>query len=104
MGGELDSKKKLEQQKREIVKQMRKVDEITDLPQDLFDERQEMWRQNLQEIEQRRNDLLLQLSQKPAEITRQKLHCQKNWTGGKREMTMAKMCEELYTTSPCHGA
>ena len=32
--GELDSKKKLDQGKREIVKQLRKIDDFTDLPQD----------------------------------------------------------------------
>ena len=55
---ELDSKTKLDQRKRELVKQMQKIDEITDLPQDLVHERKKMWRQELLEIEQIRNKLL----------------------------------------------
>ena len=45
--------------KGEIVKQMRKIDEVTDLPQDFAGERKEMWRQELQDIEQGRNDIML---------------------------------------------
>ena len=39
---EMDSKKKLDQGKREIVKQMRKIDEVTHSPQDFVEERKEM--------------------------------------------------------------
>ena len=35
---EMDSKKKLDQRQREIVKQIRKIDEVTDLPQDFVEE------------------------------------------------------------------
>ena len=91
------ARKKLEQRKREIVKKLRKIDEITDLPQDLLmagkkcgakscrklsrDETTSllpehqtnavmggMWRQELQEIEQRRNDLLQPEHQTNAEV------------------------------------
>ena len=37
---------------------MQKFDEVTDLPQDFVEERKEMWRRELQQIEQIRNDLL----------------------------------------------
>ena len=39
--GELDRKNKWDQRKKEIVKQMRKIDEIADLLQDFVDERKE---------------------------------------------------------------
>ena len=54
----MDSKKKLDQRKREIVKQLRKIDEVQELPQDTVDEQKVVWRQQLKHIEQRRNDLL----------------------------------------------
>ena len=37
----MDSKKKLDQRKRELVKQMRKIDEFTDVPQNVVDELKE---------------------------------------------------------------
>ena len=39
--GIVDSKKKLDQRKRELVKQMRKIDEFTDVPQNVVDELKE---------------------------------------------------------------
>ena len=39
--GIVDSKKKLDQRKRELVKQMRKIDEFTDVHQNVVDELQE---------------------------------------------------------------
>ena len=39
--GDLDSKKKKDERKREIVKQLRQIDEFTDLPQELVGQRKE---------------------------------------------------------------
>ena len=39
--GKVDSKKKLDQRKSELVKQMRKIDEFTDVPQNVVDELKE---------------------------------------------------------------
>ena len=58
---------------------MRKTDEITDLPQDLIDARKAMWRQELQEIEQRGNDFQAEQQKKQKLFTRElKLQSQKN--------------------------
>ena len=48
-----DSKKMLEQRKKETQKSMRGTDEGSDLPQELVIERKEQWRQELHEIEQK---------------------------------------------------
>ena len=56
---EVDSKKNLAQRKKELVKQLlRKIDEFTDMPRNVGDMLKEKWQQELQDIEQRRNDLL----------------------------------------------
>ena len=52
--GEVDSKKNLDQRKKDLFKQVRKIDEFTDMPRKVVDEHEEKWRQELQEIEQRR--------------------------------------------------
>ena len=39
--GKVNSKKKLDQRKRELVKQMRMIDEFTDVPQNVVDELKE---------------------------------------------------------------
>ena len=54
MGEEVDSKKKLDQRKKELVKQKRKIDQVTDVPRKVVDEHKEKWRQVSQGSEQRR--------------------------------------------------
>ena len=44
-------KRLVEEDEKMEVEQLRKVDEFTDLLQDLIDARKEMWRQELQDIE-----------------------------------------------------
>ena len=46
------------QRKKELVTQMRKIDVSTDMLGKVVDEHKEKWRQELQDIERRRNDLL----------------------------------------------
>ena len=65
--GDVDSKKKLDQLKRE-VEQLRTVDEFTDLPPQFFAEQKQKWRQELQDIEQRRNDLSLPKASENQEV------------------------------------
>ena len=55
--GEVDSKKKFDQRKKELVKQMRTMSLLMCRGR-VVDQRHEKWRQELQEINQRRNDLL----------------------------------------------
>ena len=43
---------------REIAKQLRKIEDITDLDEDFVERQNPRWQQDLQRIEQRRNDLL----------------------------------------------
>ena len=50
VGGEVDSKKKLDQRMKELVKQLRNIDEFTDVPRIVADEQKEKWRQELQDI------------------------------------------------------
>ena len=56
--GKVNSKKKLDQRKRELVKQMRKIDEFTDVPQNVVDELKEKVATRMQDIEQRRNSAM----------------------------------------------
>ena len=56
MDEEVDSKKKLDQRKKELQKQLRNVERFTGMPQDIQDVLREKWQQELQDIEQRRND------------------------------------------------
>ena len=50
---EADSRKKLDQQRKEIAKQVRKIQESTDLDHDFVEGQKEKWRQELLQIEQR---------------------------------------------------
>ena len=80
---DLDSKKKFHQSKKEIVKQLGNIDELTDWLEDFVGERKEMWRQDLHEIEQKRNEVLrehqkIACSQKLQSLQDiKKLQCQK---------------------------
>ena len=55
---DVDSKKKLDQRKKELQKQLRDVQRSTDTPQDMQDMLKEKWQHELQDIERRRNDVL----------------------------------------------
>ena len=75
---EADSKKKLDQRKKEFEKQLRKIDAFPDMPQSVVFGPKEKWQEELQDIEQRRNDLLPGASEdaekiaKAAKLARQK--------------------------------
>ena len=62
---EINSKKKLGQRKKDLQKQLREIEKFTDIQNVL----KETWQQELQDIEQRRNDLLPEL-QKCRKITK----------------------------------
>ena len=73
---EVDSKK-LDQRKKELPTQLRDIEKFTDVPQEVGDVLSEKWQQELQDIVQRRNDLLPEHQHteevaKVAEFTRQK--------------------------------
>ena len=55
---EADSREKLDQRKSEIEKQLRKIEEFTDLDEGFVESWKKQWQQELLQIEQRRNDLL----------------------------------------------
>ena len=82
--GEVDSKKKLDQRKKELVKQVRKIDEFTCNPRNVVGEQKEKGRQELQDIEHRRNGFLPEhqkmqkRSQKLQSLQDRKKQCQKN--------------------------
>ena len=79
--GDLDRKRKLDQHWRELVKQLRKIDEFTDLPQEFAVQWKEMWRQEMHDIEQRRIDLSpehKQMQKVNCGVYKTTLHCQKN--------------------------
>ena len=71
------------QQKKELVTQMRKIEKFTDVPQEMGNVFKENSPQELQEIEERRNDLLPEhqkmqkLSQKLHSLQDKKKQCQK---------------------------
>ena len=73
-----------DQRKKELAKQLRKLGEFTDMPQNVDHEQKEKWRQELQDIEQRRNDLMPEhqqiqkRSQKLQSLQDRKNQCQKN--------------------------
>ena len=64
-----------------IFTRMRKIGEVTHLPQVFMEERKDMWRQESQQNEQKRHDLLPEhwkmqkMSQELQIFTRQKLQC-----------------------------
>ena len=87
VASDLNSKKKKDQRKREIVKQLRKIDESTDLPQELVGQRKEMWRQEMHDIEQRRIDLSPEHQQ--MQKLSQKRHCPQDNT------VVAKECGQV---------
>ena len=55
---EVDTKKKLDQRKKQLQKQLRDIEKFTDMCQSVVDEHKEKWQQELQDTEQKRNDLL----------------------------------------------
>ena len=67
---EVDSKKKLDQRRNELQKQLRKIKKFTDVSQSVVDEYKEKWQQDLHHIEQRRNDLLPGASENAEKITK----------------------------------
>ena len=58
VGEEVDSKKKLDERKKRLQRQFREMEKFTDTEQKVVDEHKEKWQQELQDIEQKRNDLL----------------------------------------------
>ena len=55
---EVDIKNELDQRKKELQKQLRRITDFPVVPQDLQDVLNEKMQQELQDVEQRRNDLL----------------------------------------------
>ena len=81
---EVDSKKKLDQRKKELLRQLRKLDKFTDVPRNVGDVLKEKWQQELEDIEPRRTDLLPEhqkrqkRSQKLQSLQDSKKQCQNN--------------------------
>ena len=53
-----ESKKQLEERKKRLQRQVRDIQKFTDMDTLLLEGQKERWQQELQEIEQKRNDLL----------------------------------------------
>ena len=76
---------------------MRKIEEVSDLPQDSVDERKEMWRHEMQQVEQRRNDLLpkhqqmLKMSQKLQILQDKNCSVKRTSAGGRRKMKSSEL-------------
>ena len=84
---EAESRKKLHQREREVAKQLRKIEEFTDLDEGVTESHQDKWHQELLQSEQRRNDLLPEHEKMQemsgAELADKMLLCKKNankWT------------------------
>ena len=98
----------MDQRRRENVKQMRKIDDVTDPPQDFVDERKEMWWQELQQLEHRRNDLLPEhqkkekLSKKLQSLQDRKLQYQKHM--GRWAIEAEKVHAEMEDNGQTHQA
>ena len=81
---EVDSKTKLDQRKKEPVPLVRKINEFKDVPQEMQELLKEKWQQELQDIEQRRNDFMPQhqktqkRSHKLQRVQDRKKQCQTN--------------------------
>ena len=55
---EVLNRKKLDEQRKRLQKQLRDLEKFACMPQDIQSRRKEEWQQQLQDIEQKRNDLL----------------------------------------------
>ena len=53
---EVERKKKFDEQRKRLQKQLRKIEEFTDMDPVCLEGQKEKWQQDLQEIEQQRND------------------------------------------------
>ena len=89
---EVESRKKLDEQRKRLQRQLRELEKFTCMPQDMQSKLKDDWQQQLQEIEQRRNDLLLEhqraqkRSQKIQSIQHKKKHVQKETAAAGKEM------------------
>ena len=106
-----DRSRKLELWKREIVKHMRKLEEVTELPQHVAEEEKEKWRQELQEMVQKCEELMPEhlrmqkMAQTLHSLQGRKMQCQKNadkWS--KENEQFLKNIEELRTRVDENGA
>ena len=55
---EVENKKKLDEQRKRLQKQLRDLEKFTCMPQDIQSKLKETWQLELQDIEQKRNDLV----------------------------------------------
>ena len=68
-----ENKKKLDEQIKRLQKQLRDLEKFTCMPQDIQSGLKESWQQQLQDIEQKRNDLLPEHQR--AQKRSQKIQC-----------------------------
>ena len=93
---EVDNKKKLDQKKKDLQKQMRDLEKFTCMQQDTQSRLKGTWQRELQDIEQKRNDLLrehLQMQKKiskVAELHDKKRQYQKNVGKWAREVERSR--------------
>ena len=101
----MDSKKKLDQRKKELVKQLRTTDELVHRYVaecgGRADEHKERWRQELQDIEQRRNDLFPedQKMQKKSQNLRvcrtERSSARRIWARGLKKMSISGVSSKI---------
>ena len=54
----VDNKKKLDEQRERLQKQLREIEKFSDMDQMFRDGQKEKWKEELQEVEKKRNELL----------------------------------------------
>ena len=96
MEDEVESRKKLDEQMKRLQRQLREVERFTDVPQDVQSSIKENLQQQLQDVEQKRNDLLPEhqrvqkRSQKIQSIQDKKRNMQKETVAALEEVRMIR--------------
>ena len=99
VGGETESEKNLDERKKKLQKPLRDIEKFTDMNKHIVEGPKEKWQQELQDIEQRRNDLLPEhqqmqkRSQKLQSLQDTKKQCQKD--AGKWDEAMERVGDEI---------
>ena len=96
---EVDNKKKVDERRKRLQKQLREIDKFSDLDEMLRDAQKERWKEELQDIEKKRNKLLSEhqnmqkRSPKLQSLQDKKRNCFKDACACEEEMR--KLSEEM---------
>ena len=106
---EIERMKKLDEREKKLQKQLLDIEKFTDMDQLLVDEQREECQHELQDLEQRRNDLLLEhqgmqkRSQKLQSLQDKKKHCHKDavaWNASETRLQKRRFRSKNWYKSP----